>query len=67
MTQRGRRARRRVDTAHQLAARQSDPVAYLRQQQRAAEEAYATSGDPDELALCRAFDQSLNPEGGDDN
>ena len=54
------RADRVVDHEHHAASRQKDPVAYLRARQAAAEAAFAVSGHPDELALVRAFERSLD-------
>ena len=54
-------ADRTVDHEHHVASRQKDPVAYLRARQAAAEAAFATSVHPDELALVRAFERSLDP------
>jgi hypothetical protein len=60
MTRAAYRARQRVDDAHLLARRQDDPVTFLRQEQAETEAVYARSGDPDDLALVRAFEQSLD-------
>jgi hypothetical protein len=60
-TRRVVRAEQTVDREHFAASRQKDPVAYLRSRQAAAEAAYATTGHPDELALVRAFERSLDP------
>lgn len=54
------RADRLVDNEHARAAREADPVAFLRARQAEAEAAYAATGDPDDLALVRAFERSLD-------
>lgn len=53
-------AANRVDQAHAAAAAKDDPVAYLRVQQDAAERAYLATGDKRDLALVRAFADSLD-------
>jgi hypothetical protein len=55
-----RQADRRVDDAHQAATRQPDPVAYMREQQAAAEARWTRWGDKASLALVRAFARSLD-------
>ena len=58
------RADREVDYEHKRALQvhgpADNPVTYLRARQAAAEAAYAVSGHPDELALVRAFERSLD-------
>jgi hypothetical protein len=55
-----RRARRSVDIAHHLALNYPDPVAYLRRRQAEAEADYAATGHSEDLALVRAFEESLD-------
>ena len=56
------KANRQVDLAHHLAAQQPDCVMYLRSEQTAAEQRYAETGDPDDLAMAQAFERSLGTQ-----
>jgi hypothetical protein len=60
-------ARRKVDAEHRHAAvaagRGAEPIAYLRARQAEAEAEYAATGDPDALALVRAYEESLDGAG----
>lgn len=53
-------AARRVDEAHVSALAADDPVAFLRARQAEAERQYARSGDARDLALVRAYADSLD-------
>jgi len=56
-----RHARHRVNQAHAVAATKPDPVAYMHQCLAEAEQAWCYSGTQQDLALVRAFEESLQP------
>lgn len=53
-------AENRVNLAHEAAAGVEDPVAYIRQRQAEAERAWFLSGSKRDLAVCEAFERSLD-------